>query len=546
MNQHHRYKIPSDRHRRKSVDGLIDDTQRRDQSNPFAPHRNRTPSMSRHRLDDFKQAEGFNPVSQAGLGTRNTTPQPDSPANSPFNQDKTKSHEEKPHKIKKPKRAKRFSASRVMMKMVTAVFLVSLVSAGYLFGRAFLNAQQTFSGGVSVLEENIAKDGRINVLMMGKGGDGQEGPDLTDTILIASLDPVNDEGALVSIPRDLYVQAGPYGGYTKINAVFANAKMAAMKEGNEEERAAEIGLEAARSKVSEVTGVPIHYHVIIDFKGFERAIDIVGGVEVDVPEELAVYEHMLINGRPYLLDVASGNQTFDGQKALAFARSRKTSPRGDFDRSERQRILLVALGRKISSAGTYANPVRMTQLMDALGDHVRTSFTGVDELAKLYEYASAVQPDDIKSIGLAGPPNDYLTTDNIGGLSVVVPRAGLGNYDDIQEFLRFELRDGYLKSEDAKIAVYNAAGIPGLATRSTEDLKARGYTIDEIEFYTRSDLTETVIVDLSDGENEYTLGYLEERFGVDVLDKLPDEDFDPGDVDFVILLGANEQNRLQN
>lgn len=527
-----------------SVDGLLSAGGRplKPGSKPFAKHRTYQPN--RPRLDDFRRADGFHPTGRASMGTNTLDSFSRQPARDKDGQiDIGKA---KPVKKAKHKKRKIFAGRRMAMKAMSMLFIVGLVSAGYIFGKALLNAQQTFSGGAAAIEENIQRDGRINILLLGRGGDGHTAPDLTDTLILASIDPINNEAALLSIPRDLYVKSGPYGGYTKINAVYANSKNQALQEGSSSERAQQAGLQAIQQEVSEFTGAPVHYYVMVDFKGFEKAIDVVGGVDANVPEELEVFETMSINGRTYRLSVPSGQQHFDGFRALAFSRSRMTSTRGDFTRTERQRLMLLALKDKVLSVGTFANPIKVTQLMNTLGNHVRTNLSGLDELARLYEIGQHITSDKVESIGLADPPNQLVTTNNIGGLSVVVPTAGLDNYDKIHEFLGLKLRDGYLKQEDAKVIVLNGTTTAGLATKTSTDLKSAGYNVTKIDDAADKTYVDTVIVNISNRGVEKTAEYLEKRFNLKITKNMPDSTIIPEGTDFVIIVGLDEKNRLIN
>lgn len=526
-----------------SMDGLLraGGQPKKLESNPFARHRTYQPS--RPRLDDFKRADGFHPTGRTTMGSNSM----DSFERQPARDDDGLIDIGRP-KSRKSKRQKRniFSGRRMVMKAMSMLFIVGLVSAGYIFGKALLNAQQTFSGGAAAIEENIQNDGRINILLLGRGGEGHTAPDLTDTLMLASIDPINNDAALVSIPRDLYVKAGTYNGYTKINAVYANARNEALEEGSSDERAQQVGLQAVQQEVSEFTGITVHYYVMVDFTGFKKAIDVVGGVDANVPEELAVVETMRIDGKTYKLNVQEGQQHFDGFRALAFSRSRMTSARGDFTRTERQRLMLLALRDKVLSVGTFANPLKVTQLINTLGDHVRTNLSGLDELARLYEIGQDIQGDKVESIGLADPPNQLLETNNIGGLSVVVPTAGLGKYEAIHEFLGMKLRDGFLKKEDAKVVVLNGTTTSGLATRTSTDLKSAGFNVTKSGDAAVKGIMDTIIVDVSKRDVTKTREYLEKRFNLRVTNDMPDGSIIPEGTDFVIIVGTDEKNRLTN
>lgn len=501
-------------------------------------------------IGDFKQTDGFRPNRNPALKTSGRQPQrkDDGSINLQLPPEDTGSGR---RGTKKPGRNYR----KIAFRGFTLLFLTTLVFGGYLFGKGYLKARQIFKGGGSAiaLGENVDPsqlkgegDGRVNILMLGKGGEGHQAPDLTDTILIASINPVQKEAAILSVPRDLYVKTNDQGSM-KINAVYANAKNAVLNntsynDPNREQKAEEEGVKAIEQTIEETMGIPVHYHAMVDFEGFKKAIDTVGGVDVNAPSE--VYERMWL-GFPYVLDVQPGWQSFDGTRALAYARSRYTSPRGDFDRSERQRAILVALKDKILTLGTLGNPLKMSQLLGDFGDHVQTNLT-VDEMMRLYEIGQTIDSSKIASVGLADPPNDYVVTDNIGGQSVVVPKAGVYDYKAIQNFIRNKLKDGYLADENATVMVLNGTYTPGLAGRTSEELESYGYNLSPVADAPTKGYQQTVIVDLRNGEKKYTKRYLEQRFGTTAVPNLPDSTITPGMADFVIILGENEVSRLEN
>lgn len=431
-----------------------------------------------------------------------------------------------------------------------AVLAILLIVGGFLFWKFQSKLDKVFKGGGSAaaLQENVDPtrlkgegDGRINILLLGRGGDNHAGGDLTDTILVASIDPVNKTAALVSIPRDLWVKT-PTGGHSKINAIYANAKHAALNRNRKDKDAAEkAGAKALQGTVKDVLGIDIHYYSVVDFQAFKQAVDTVGGVDINVPPELAVKETLWDTtiGKRYVLDVPAGMQHFDGQRALFFTRSRHTSKRGDFDRAERQRLFISALSQKILSAGTYTNPVKVSQLMDAFGDHISTDFS-VNDAVRLMQIGKGIDQSKIESIGLADPPNNFLKNGNISGQSVVVPVAGIDNYADIQKFIREKLKDGYILKENANLTILNGTSVPGLAGQKADQLKTYGYNVGTVADAPTKDYEKTVVVDLTNGKKPYTKNYLEKRFGVKATTKLPDNTIQPGNASFVIILGQNE------
>ncbi len=282
---------------------------------------------------------------------------------------------------------------------------------------------------------------------------------------------------------------------------------------------------------------------MVDFEGFKEAIDTVGGVDVNAPDE--VYENMWLEGQNYTLDVNPGMQYFDGFRALAYARSRYTSSRGDFSRSERQRLIMVALKDKVLTLETLANPLKINQLLGDFGDHTQVNMT-VDEMMRLYEIGKEIPSDKIESVGLADPPNDFVTTGNVNGLSVVLPKAGVNDYEDIHNFIRNKLKDGYLADENATVLILNGTNTPGLAGLTVKELKSYGYNLLPAADAPTKGYTDTVIVDLRNGEKKYTKRYLEQRFGTITVPNLPDSTITPETADFVIIIGQNEVSRLEN
>ncbi len=503
-------------------------------------------------IGDFKRVDGFHSVQKGSVGfpARSTETFGRQPRRDHHGHIDLGAVQDKPAH-KKGKRNWRKIAKRGALSLG----VLTLIASSYLGFQLFMKGRQILAGGggAAALQENVDPtklngegDGRINILLLGKGGDGHTAPDLTDTILIASIDPTQNEAALVSIPRDFYVKTDTSGSM-KINAVYATAKnkvLSGKKQSDQAKKAEEAGFAAVEKTLETTLGLPIHYHVMVDFTGFKKAIDAVGGIDIDV--KTALFENMRIDGKPYTLNVKTGVQHFDGFRALAYSRSRMTSARGDFDRAERQRGVLIGLKSKVFTLGTLSNPVKINDLLNAFGDHVQTNFV-LDELTRLYEIGKKIDGSKVESIGLADPPNNYLITANVGGQSVVVPKAGTYNYKEIQNFLRNKLRDGFLRKEDASIAVYNGTSTTGLAARTGDDLKSYGYNITTVADAPTKGNKETILVALRGDQKKYTEHYLEQRLKVTARTSLPDGyAINPGTADFVIILGTDEVSRLEN
>lgn len=528
--------------RRHSFDGMITPSGVR--IGPGGTFRQARPTINpvnRTSLDNFKTANGFHAAQQPVMNANQFSDVGRQPRRGP---DGIIDLSLSPAPGKPRKRRGR---KQVIMRSLAGVMAAFVLLVGFLFAKGYLKLHQIFKGGAqgaAALQDNVDPsklrgegDGRVNILLLGKGGDGHDGPDLTDTILIASIDPVQKQAALLSIPRDLWVQ--PEGsGYTKINAVYANAKYAAQAKKQSADDAEKAGMSAIEKEIQTDIGIPIHYHVMVDFKAFEQAINTVGGVDINVEASETVYEVLYdqSRGKNYTLDVRQGQQHFDGQRALFYARSRHTSARGDFDRTERQRKIIMALKDKVLSLGTFANPVKISQLTDAFGNHVQANLS-INEVMRLYDIGKTIDASSVSSVGLADPPNNYVITDNINGLSIVRPRAGVDDFSEIQSYVRNALKDGFIANENANIAVYNGTDTPGLATKKAAELKSYGYNVITIADAPTKNYQQTVLVDLRNGQKKYTKHYLEQRLGVTAVNRLPDSAITPGSADFVIILG---------
>ncbi len=427
-----------------------------------------------------------------------------------------------------------------------ATFLVTFALAGLLATKGYLKLNQIFKGGgaAAAMDANVDPsklrgegDGRVNILLLGRGGAGHDGPDLTDTILVASIDPVNKKTALVSVPRDLWVESK--NGNSKLNAVFANAKSAALYRGSSNEAAEKAGLQAIEKSIEKVLGIDTHYYSLIDFKGFEKAVNTVGGVTINAPEELRdgtmAWEN---NWNPVL--AKKGKQDMKGKQALMYVRSRHGSARGDFDRSERQRIFIMSLKNEILSSNTFSNPVKISRLMDDFGDHAKTDFS-MGDLTRLRAITKDIHDNNVKSIGLADPPHDYVTTGTYAGQSIVQPKAGIFDYSEIHTYIRSQLPDGYIIKEKAPITILNGTETEGVATKIANDLKSYSYNVKKVDNAPTQNYRKTVIVDLT-GKNKYTKNYLEKRFKTKVTRSIPEEISIPEQErkGFVIIIGRNE------
>lgn len=529
--------------RGRSIDGIVSDGRRLGvpSATPFHPH-NQMDTLG----GSLRQAEGFHPM-RSGSGSIGVTT---AAAENSLALDEPIVLDE-PAPGAKERKSSRFSLRQIGLKRATLTLLAILVAGALFLGiKFYITERHLFRGGggapalASEIDINKLKgegDGRINILVLGIGGPGHEGADLTDTIMIVSIDPTNNQVALLSLPRDLWIKI-PGNGSQKINAAFAYGKEASKNKNLVDQE--EDGLTLLDKALTPVIGIPIHYHAVINFKAFSQTVDAVGGVSFNVPETL--YDPSIAwenKGNPVIAQ--KGLQTFNGQRALLYAKSRETST--DFARSQRQRQLMVALKDKILSAGTFSNPLKISQLLSSFGDNIYTDFS-LNDIKRLYEIISKIPSKDISSLDLVTPPHDLLTTSGLNGFSVVQPKAGLYEYGPLQNYIRNALRDGFLTHENAPVAIYNATDIAGLATKQADILKSYGYNVTIVDSLPQAtNPVKTVLVDQSGGLAKYTRHYLEQRFDTIAQNSLSKNVgvSPPADTKFVIILGkdANTNTR---
>ncbi len=506
-------------------------------------------------IDDFKKPEGLNRHFRGNV--MSLSPKPVAKKTfSPPEELKKKSwfpsfrRRKDKKKLSIKERWQALTRKQKIARVIAGIIILFALIFGFLVIKGYINLHKVLNGdgGAAALDEDVDPsklrvegDGRINILILGRGGEGHDGADLTDTMILVSINPLEKEAGLVSIPRDLWVSI-PNQGSMKINQAFYTGKYSVLNKYSNpssevKNQAEQAGFKMADETVESVLGIPVHYHAMIDFSGFEKAVNTVDGVDVNVPK--SVRESMLIDGKPYYLNVKPGVKHMKGRDALAYVRSRYTSQGGDFERSERQRLLISALKDKIFSLGTYSNPAKLSQLLDNFGSHAQSNFS-IQDLNRLYEITQQINNDKVQSIGLVDKPHDYLTTSNIDGLSVVIPKAGLNNYKDIHYYIRNTLRDSFMKRENAKVMILNGTRIPGLATKKADELKSYGYYVGKVENAPTRNYDKTVLVNLRGYDKRYTSHYLELRLKTIATGHIPDSNISPEDSDIVIILGADQ------
>ncbi len=213
---------------------------------------------------------------------------------------------------------------------------------------------------------------RTNFLILGVRGEGDDSPDLTDTMLVISYSHLDKKASLISIPRDLWVNSLK----TKINSVYHYGRFRDPRGG---------GIQLAQSSVLETLGLPIHYTAVVDFSLFRQAIDLVGGIDVDVAVGFTDNQFPIkgkenalpVSSRYETITFTSGRQHMDGQTALKFVRSRHApgDEGTDIARDRRQQQVVAALIQKIKSPSFLLSGKNLTAFYRLINEHLETNLS---------------------------------------------------------------------------------------------------------------------------------------------------------------------------
>ncbi len=263
---------------------------------------------------------------------------------------------------------------------------------------------------------------RVNILLMGYGGAGHGGAYLTDSMIVMSIIPSTHHTTLISVPRDLWVQYPPNSGnYTKINAIYTMAS-----NGNADPVA---GGTAIAQKVQLVTSLQINYWMTINFTGFKKFIDSIGGVDVNVPDSFnACYpknDDASINASWIKVQFNKGLQHMNGATAIEYARAREPvevcgkgvsenqAELTDFGRSRRQQLIMQAALSKLKDWHTWPS---LYSALDALKGTLYSNLS----LADLASFALKMDLNGAHKLGLTN--DNVLVDSSADGQYILAPR----------------------------------------------------------------------------------------------------------------------------
>ena len=434
--------------------------------------------------------------------------------------------------------------------VIIAVVAIILAIGGYTVYKLINASGSVLTGNIfDVFQSEPLKqdsNGRSNFLILGTSEDDvdHDGGDLTDSMLIVSIDQTNKDIYMFSVPRDLYVEYGEAcsSGYSgKINAYFSCADEGTTTEAEQNR------LAKTQKLVGDIFGIDIQYGIHVNHTVIKQVVDALGGVDVDIQGsngDSGVLDRNFdwrCNYTCYYVKYDNGVHHLDGIHALFLAQARgDVAPtyglgNSNFDREKNQQKILIAIKDKAISTGTLTNLSTVTKLIDALGSNLRTNIQ-TNEIRTLATVVSGVESSAVHTLSLVDEEDSVVTTGYYGGASVVMPAAGIYDYTEIQTYIKKNLSSDEVTREAAPIVVLNGTGQTGYGQTKADALTAAGFNISLVDNAPDGTYENIEVYQIGTG-NSATAAKLASLYGVTVKTTTPPLAVSD-DIRFVIVFGA--------
>jgi LCP family protein required for cell wall assembly len=366
-------------------------------------------------------------------------------------------------------------------------------------------------------EQPWRSDDRLNILVMGldlRPGVAKDQPARADTLFVASIDKRYNRVQMLSFPRDLWadvpvkIDSGEFvWGEAKVNAAYSHGQFYKYEDG---------GAGATVATIEHNYHIDIHHWVVIDWEGFVRLIDAIGGIDVTVPEAVSDFGTDTLEMFPNRT-VQAGAQHMDGERALGYSRVRID---GDIKRIERQQLVIRAVADQAVSLGIIG---RLPEFWSAYNDAIRTDVEtglvpGFGLLARDLDY------DNIETFSVADATYSGIAED---GALILLP-----NLDELFAVIDVFLADPKLRDEGPSVAIEYPEGLAAAGTAARDHLVAHGVPPEWITLQKANGSTQPGIFDLTG--KTYTSAKLSQLFDLRLLDP---EETAPDGVDVLLRLG---------
>ena len=457
-----------------------------------------------------------------------------------------KKQEEKVKREKLPisgNSSKKKKKKKIIILVILTLVLLGLgflIYKGYIFSRDF--GFRFRPGDIFVREEkSLKKDpsGKFtNVLLVGIDTREDGGLLNTDTIIMASYNYETNDITLLSIPRDFHVEvAEGISWYVRINSIYSTAEQ------NEEGS----GIIALQEAVERVTGQDIQYYAMVDFKAFVEIIDALGGVDVNVENSFTDYAYPLGN-ETQIVSFEAGPQTMDGETALMYSRSRhslQNNEGSDFSRAKRQQKVIIALKDKLLSSNSLTNPKTLLGILSSIDGNVRLSEFSTNDIEAGLELLKNFNENSGKTYSFVLDPSagNYSLVETKpmqDGAYAIGPKAGWGEYSDINSFVNQIMKTPALYEEQARILVYDTGAGYQTVLSLTENLN-EDYPYLDITFAGTlgADKEEVIVYSHEEGENNNTVRELSKYLKTDLKTQPEYITTNLNGEDVTILIGSN-------
>jgi len=439
---------------------------------------------------------------------------------------------------------------KIITKKRIALFVLALLLAGGIwFGvKAISNLQKVFHGNLfSILTTTKLRGedtGRVNILLAGNSADdpGHNGANLTDSIMLVSIDVKDNTAFMLSIPRDLWVDIPGYG-HAKINEAYVDGENGDFSDAGYPKG----GMGLLEETVQQTFGVKPDYYALVNYDALKDSVNAVGGIDftVNSSDPRGLYDPSIDwSTHGPLVKLTNGVHHLSGQQALDLARARGDAPgsygfpRSDFDRTEHQREIIVDVKAKALSAGTLANPITLSNLFDTIGKNVRTDFT-LGEVRRAADIIKGINDNSIQSVGLndANGVNYLASYTSPAGQSALIPAAGIDDFSKIQAYISRLTTSNPIVKEGATVVVLNGTDMAGLAAKAQTTLTTKDINVTAIGDAS-APLATTTIINASGGKKPATLELLKQLYGTQVTGSNPYAGV--YNADFIVVLGSDQ------
>lgn len=326
------------------------------------------------------------------------------------------------------------------------------------------------------------KENKTNILIVGRGGKGNDAPELTDSILLLSFHKTKNHITILSIPRDLYVQYNDRKVSWKINGLYVHylAKYQNSKK----------AIKKLQEKITEITDEKIDYSINLDFWGFVNLVNSLWWVHIEVPKTLIDNKYPNNNHGYQTFILKKGKWLLNWKTALKYARSRKNTW-GDFWRSQRQQQIIEALKDKMFSGGFISSPSKIKKLYEIFDKNVVTDLDFVWAL-ELFATVKLQENTKVYSSWLNATCWRRAECDKWGYLyypqrkffkwqSVLLSESSspknLDIYASIRKYSKLVFTHPQVFEEDYKISLFSTQNNKKIALTLQKELKQLGFNV---------------------------------------------------------------------